>query len=475
MTDCNRGNRLSETDPWDDVAEARAQRGPLVARGVRSAWARWFAPGPVAGSERPPGPRVGPAVLLPLAAGYFLSYLFRNVNGVFAGSIMRELGIGADALGQMTSLYFLVFAAAQLPVGVLLDRFGPRRVQFVLLLIASCGAVVTSVGAGFATLCVGRALIGLGTAGSLVAGLKASAAWFPRERLAVLNGAFIMCGGVGALAATWPVELGLLVTDWRGLSMGLAVLAGLVAVAIWAFVPEPDVELAGGGVAGADGPVSSLRDVMRDPLFLAFSPLSASCFGAVLAVQGLWAGPWLTDVDGLTHAEVASDLAGMAAVLIAAAPCWGWLTQWLRPRVSLPVAAAGAAVLLMAVEVLVVLHTALPPIVPWGLFALFGGMSVLSYSVLAEHFPRAAIGRANGALNVAHIGCSFVVQLGIGQIVAQWVPEGGRYPAAAYEAGLALPLGLQMAALMWFGWQLRRRWRERAGGRAGVSSSHDAC
>lgn len=234
--------------------------------------------GTVPGGRGQAGSRHMAVALLPLAGGYFLSYLFRNVNGVVAADIMRDLGIGADALGQLTSIYFLAFAAAQLPVGVLLDRYGPRRVQFALLLCAAAGAGLCALNLGFAGLLLGRALIGLGTAGGLVAGLKASAAWFPRERLAMVNGAFVMCGGLGALAATWPVELGLRLVDWRGLSAILAVFACAVALAIRGGVPD-----------WQQRPVPSqqqvrLRDVVRDPMFRRFAPLSASCFGTVLAV-----------------------------------------------------------------------------------------------------------------------------------------------------------------------------------------------
>jgi predicted MFS family arabinose efflux permease len=387
--------------------------------------------------------------LLPLAAGYFLSYLFRNVNGVIAGDIMRDLGTGAGALGLLTSVYFLTFAAAQLPVGVLLDRYGPRRVQSALLMCAAVGAGLCALDGGFAVLLLGRALIGVGTAGGLVAGLKASAVWFPRERLAAVNGAFIMCGGLGALAATWPVEFMLHLTDWRGLSVVLAVFAFAVAVAVHRIVPDrqPGVVLRCEEV--------HLRGVVRDPMFRRFAPLSASCFGTVLAVQGLWAGPWLTDVDGLSRSDVSNDLACMAIVLVVAAPCWGVLTQWLRRRVRLPHAAAGAALVLMAAEVLILARTGLPSALPWCLFAVFGGMSVLSYSVLAEHFPAAAIGRANGAFNVLHIGFSFVVQLGIGQVIALWEPVAGQYPTQAYQAGLLLPLSMQTVALLWFAWPRR--------------------
>ena len=389
------------------------------------------------------------AALLPLAAAYFLSYMFRNVNGVVAADIMRDLGVGADALGLLTSVYFLTFAAAQLPVGVLLDRYGPRRVQSALLLCAALGAGLCAAGGGLAGLLLGRALIGLGTAGGLVAGLKASAQWFPRERLATVNGALIMCGGLGALAATWPVEVLLQVLDWRGLCAVLAVCACTVALAIRSFVPDPQP------AAARTGEDIRLRDVLRDPMFRRFAPLSASCFGTVLAVQGLWAGPWLADVNGLSRPEVVSDLAFMAMVLIVAAPCWGVLTQRLRQRVRLTRVAAGAACVLTAAETLILARTGLPYILPWCLFALFGGMSVLSYSVLAEHFPAAAIGRANGVLNVLHIGCSFAVQLGVGGVIALWTPTAGRYPAQAYQAGLLLPLALQIMALLWFAWPRR--------------------
>ena len=389
------------------------------------------------------------AALLPLAAGYFLSYMFRNVNGVVAADIMRDLGIGADALGQLTSVYFLAFAAAQLPVGVLLDRHGPRRVQFALLLCAAAGAGLCALNLGFAGLLLGRALIGLGTAGGLVAGLKASAAWFPRERLATVNGAFVMCGGLGALAATWPVELGLHLVDWRGLSATLAVLACAVALAIRGGVPDWQSRPVPG-----QQPVR-LRDVVGDPMFRRFAPLSASCFGTVLAVQGLWSGPWLADVEGLSRPEVASGLACMAVVLVVAAPFWGLLTQWLQARTRLVHVAGAVALVLIVSEALILTRTGLPPLLLWCLFALFGGMSVLSYSVLAEHFPARAIGRANGALNVLHIGCSFAVQLGIGQVIALWPPVAGRYPVQAYQAGLLLPLVLQVMALLWFAWPHR--------------------
>jgi MFS family permease len=382
--------------------------------------------------------------LLPLAAGYFLSYLLRNVNGLVANDIMHDLGIGADVLGVLTSVYFLTFAAAQLPIGVALDRFGPRPVQAALFLCTAAGAALCATNGGIAALFWGRALVGLGTAGALVAGLKASAQWFSRDRLPLVNGGFIMCGGLGALAATWPVAFALRSMDWRALFVLFALAAVGVAVAVCALVPSRPRP------AAVEVDQVRLLDIARDPLFRRFAPLSASCFGAVLAIQGLWAGPFLADVDRLSPREVADDLAYMAIVLIVSAPLWGILTQRLRRHIRLTRLAFVAALVLVTAELVILSPVGWPPICAWSVFAAFGGMTVLSYSVLAEHFPAAAIGRANGLLNVLHIGFSFAVQLGIGAIVALWPATAGHYPAQAYVAGLSLPVVLQLFALAWF-------------------------
>src|SRR4051794_34904773 len=119
----------------------------------------------VSGRTAPARPAAPLLALAPLAAGYFLSYLFRNVNGVIARDLMLDLGVGADLLGLLTSAYFLTFAGAQLPIGVLLDRFGPRPVQTALFLITAAGAALCGLAAGIPGLLMGRALIGLGTAG----------------------------------------------------------------------------------------------------------------------------------------------------------------------------------------------------------------------------------------------------------------------------------------------------------------------
>jgi MFS family permease len=143
-------------------------------------------------------------VLLPFAAGYYLSYLFRTINALIANDLAADLDLNAFHLGLLTSVYFLAIAVVQLPLGALLDRYGPRTIQSMLLLLASIGALVFASSEHFLALLLGRALIGLGVAVALMAGFKAIVLWFPPQRLALANGLVVMLGALGALP---PLDL----------------------------------------------------------------------------------------------------------------------------------------------------------------------------------------------------------------------------------------------------------------------------
>ena len=161
-------------------------------------------------------------MFLPFAGGYYLSYLYRSVNAVIAEDLSADVGLSASDLGLLTSAYFVAFAAFQIPLGLLLDRYGARKVHGLLLLLAALGALGFALGDGLLQLWLARALIGLGVAGGLMAALKAITQWFPESRWPVVNGCFLAMGGLGAMSATAPVEALLQVTDWRGIFVGLA-------------------------------------------------------------------------------------------------------------------------------------------------------------------------------------------------------------------------------------------------------------
>src|SRR4051812_18658356 len=147
-------------------------------------------------------------VFLPFAAGYFLSFFYRNVNAVISKDLAREFSLSASDLGFLTAMYLLAFAAVQLPLGVLLDRYGPRRVVAALFCVAAIGATIFALARDFTLLSVGRALIGLGVSAGLMGAIKAFTLWFPMSRLATLNGLFLAAGGIGGLATPAPAGAG---------------------------------------------------------------------------------------------------------------------------------------------------------------------------------------------------------------------------------------------------------------------------
>jgi len=388
--------------------------------------------------------RLTARIFLPFVAGYYLSYLFRTINALIADHLSSDIGLGTADLGLLTSVYFLVFAAAQIPVGILLDRFGPRRVQSALLLVAATGAGLFTVSTGFLSLLIARAMIGLGVAAALMAGLKSIVLWFPRERVALLNGYMIMLGSLGAVTATAPVEHLLTWMDWRQLFEILAAATGATAVLIYVVVPERVI-------VPSTVPISAtLSSVFGDKRFWRIAPLSATCVGSAWSLQGLWASPWLMDVEGLDRPSLVKQLFIMSLVLSGGAWLFGTTVHCIRRRGGGSETVLGIVALLFVVaQLTLILRVPLPSILPWSIVAIVGTATVVSFAVIADYYPPELAGRANGALNVLHFGWAFLAQYATGLILAEWSTDGHR-SAVAYRVAFGLNVALQIAALAWF-------------------------
>jgi MFS family permease len=386
-------------------------------------------------------------VLLPFAAGFHLSYLLRTINALIAGQLASDIGIGPAELGLLTSAYFLAFGAAQIPCGILLDRHGPKLVQSILLLIASVGALVFAIADSPVLLVIGRALIGLGVAAGLMAGLKAVVMWFPAERQALANGWMMMVGTLGAVTATAPADFMIDSIGWRGLFAVMGGLCALVALLVLVLAPDQRPSRA----PPRSGPTITVWTIYGDARFWRIAPLSALGIGTSWALQGLWAAPWLRDVDGLDRAAVVSHLGIMAIVLSVSGLMLGLAADRLRRSgIRTELLLAGTFALSLVAQVALVLDWPVPAVVSWSLIAAAGVATVLGYTVLGELFPRHASGRANGALNLLQVGAAFAVQSVFGAIVALWEPNAGHYPPEAYRTALVLFIGLQLVALGWF-------------------------
>lgn len=388
-------------------------------------------------------------VFLPFAFGYFLSYVFRVVNAVIAPDLVAELHLDAGDLGLLTSTYFLTFAAFQLPLGMLLDRFGPRRTESVLLLFAAAGAVVFALAPNTATLVLGRGLIGLGVSACLMAAFKGFVLWFPAGRLPLVNGLEMAVGGIGALAATLPVEAALTVTDWRGVFLALGGLTALAAGIVFFVVPEREESAQPHGTFGQL--VGGVIEVMTSPLFWRVAPATFTTQAAFLAVQSLWAGPWLRDIGGLDRDGVAMGLLVIAAAMTVGFIFAGGLAERLGRLGIKPTAVALVAMnTSIVLQAILVAQLPVPPLVIWPLFALFGTSGILVYAGLAQTFPRHLAGRVNTGINLLVFVAGFLFQWGVGVIINQWpVTAAGGYRPEAYQAGFGAVLAIEVVAMLW--------------------------
>ncbi len=389
-------------------------------------------------------------ILLPFAFAYSLSYLYRSVNAIIAPDLTAQFHLSPAQLGLLTSAYFLAFAAFQLPLGLLLDRFGPRRTDAALLLVAATGALVFASAGHFATLALGRALIGLGVSGCLMSALKANVIWFQRERWPVLNAWMFFSGGIGLVVATVPVEAALGLTTWRVLFALFAAATLVAAVVIFATVPKrtPDSP-----IESFAAQLKGLGDIFATRQFWSITLAATATQATNMSVQGLWAGPWLRDVAALSRDAAATHLLAMAVATMAGFLLWGNLAGWLARRgvSTLHVLATGMAAFL-ALQLLLVLGVRDAPAVLWVAYGLLGTCGSLAYAILSHRFPPAQAGRVNTALNSLVFSWAFVVQWSIGLIIDLWPAVDGRYHPDAYRTAFGAFLLVQIVA---YGWMLR--------------------
>src|SRR5262245_10559316 len=358
-------------------------------------------------------------VFCPFAAGYYLSYFYRYVNAVIAKDLVNDFGLVPAELGLLTSAYFLSFALFQIPLGVLLDRYGPRRCAATLFCVAALGALSFGLARDLAMLSIGRALIGLGVSAGLMGSIKAFTLWFPRERLTALSGWMIGIGSVGTLSATAPVEALLGPFGWRAIFLALAALSVLAAALIYFIVPERP--LPGEGEPWRE----QLRVVGRIFARVDFWRLAAPlvlCQASFQALQGLWFAPWLADVHGLERSAAADYLFWSAAAYMLASFALGPFTEWVGKPLRVYQLGMLASAIAFGLLALGVPGTLFLMIV----FAATGISTIGAYALLTQLVPAAQTGRVTTASNLLLFGTAFAFQWGVGAILGLWPSAEGR-------------------------------------------------
>ncbi len=390
-------------------------------------------------------------IFIPFALGYFLSYLVRVVNAVIGPDLVAELHFDAAELGLLTSAYFLAFALFQLPLGILLDRYGPRRTEAALLIVAACGIFVFASASSLTGLLVGRALIGLGVSACLMAALKAYGMWFDKARLPMINGWHMASGGMGALVGTIPIEFALQFTDWRGVMYIISAVALVASLLLYTVVPNR-----GGSETSSETlrkQIADLSQIYKSPAFWRIVPLCVATQSAFLAIQSLWSGPWLSDVAGLGRDTVADYLFWIACAMVAGFMGLGMIAARLN-KYGVSILNFGILTmgLFIVVQIGLVLQLTEFTLSLWLLFGFFGTAGILPFAVLPQLFPAGLAGRVITSINLLIFLAAFGAQWGIGAIINLWdkTADGG-YAVLGFEASFAAILGLQVLSLIWCG------------------------
>lgn len=388
-------------------------------------------------------------VICPFALGYFLSYLFRSTNAIIAPQLISEIGLDASDLGLLTAMYFLTFSLFQLPLGILLDRYGPRLVQTFLLFFAALGAFLFAQADTIEGLAASRGLIGLGVAGCLMASIKASTLWFDQKYWPVINGTFLAAGGLGAVAATAPLEIALTYTDWRTIFLVLAIITIFIALLIFLVVPEKKQS---NSFPTLKTQILELGIIYRNNEFWRCAPLISASLGTNMAIQGLWAGPWLRDIAEFDRDVVANYLLLLAIALSVGSLATGIVASWLeRFGFSLTKFFGLSTILFISCQIIITLEIVPSSIWPWIVFGLFANAAMLVVAHLTRFFKRDLSGRVITGVNVFVFGSVFLIQYLIGKIISLFpMKENGEYPSEAYFAAFGAVILIQSITFIWF-------------------------
>ncbi len=394
-------------------------------------------------------PMIYVLTLGPFAFSYLLSYLLRAVNAVVAPDLVRDVGLDAAELGVLTAAYLLAFAAFQLPLGVLLDRYGPRRVQAGLLVVAAVGSALFSIGTDFFTLTVARALIGLGFAGGLMAAFKSIVQIVPENRRALANATIMAFGGLGIVLASKPTQIVVAAYGWREVFFGLSLIILAAAVAIILVVREAPPSLK---TVSFKAQLRGVGEVFGNRLFWRVAPVAMLTAGGHLGFQTLWAGPWFRDVAGLDRDGVAGALFAMGVAFLTGVLLTGIIADWfVRRGISLLTVMACVLVLFIGSEIILMMGPNPFTLAAWMVFAMTGQGSILAYPWLSSYFGANLSGRANTAINLLIFTFAFLTQTLVGWIIDVYpAAPGGGYDPEAYGVSFAVLISAQLVGFLWF-------------------------
>jgi predicted MFS family arabinose efflux permease len=380
------------------------------------------------------------AVFAAFASAYFLSALLRAIPATLAPTMIEEFGLGARDLGLLAGAYFLGFILTQLPLGNWLDRSGPRGVEMLFLAIAVIGSVAFASAHSFVALFCARLLCGVGLSACLMAPLTGYRRWFSPQGQTRANSWMLMAGAAGMVASTFPIQWLLPITGWRLLFVALAVLLCLSMALIAALAPR----WAGPGGPAIQVPASqwhAYAEIWRNAHFRRMAPIGFVCYGGMVAMQTLWAGPWMTDVAAYSASQAAIGLFWLNVAMLATYWFWGATSPWFAHHGFPPVRLIRWLLpwnfVALAVLAIAGAHARYWTAPLWTLFCATSSVGTMAQPAVALAMRSELAGRALSAYNLVVFAGVFVVQWGIG-LTVDVLRARGLTREGAYQGALSL-------------------------------------
>jgi MFS family permease len=374
--------------------------------------------------------------LLPLlgwltgALFFFYAWVLRVAPSVMVEELMRDFAVGAAVLGNLSAAYFYGYAGMQIPVGLLLDRFGPRRLIGISTLVCAGGCVLFATSTTLGAVTAGRFLIGASAAFSLVGAMAVAGQWFPPHRFAIFSGLAMAMGMAGGVLGQAPLRLAMEATDWRTTTLLLAVGGLALSLAAWATVR--DRWRGSGGVGSA---LANLGIVLRhrQTWLIALSGLGTSA--PLLGFAGLWGVPFLETAYGLTRTHAATLTSLLFVGWGVGAPLFGWLSDRIGRRRLPLIAGLVLETAMMAVLIYV------PGLSTWGLAALcflvglLGSSQIVCFALAKENHGPELSGTAIGFVNAMVTGAGALFQPLVGLLLDLAWKGGTLQGARLYDTG----------------------------------------
>jgi sugar phosphate permease len=383
---------------------------------------------------------------------FFFSFFYRTSPAVISPYLLRDFSLGAEKLGLLSSIFFIVFAVAQVPLGPALDFIGPRKVVSVLGTLGALGSLTFALAPSYGVCLLGRGLTGLGMSCMYMGSLTIVANWYSPRQFATLTGIVSSLGNTGALTATIPLALLAGSLGWRGSFHLFAAVNLLLAVLAWVVIRDRPARAANQPVLPPEdfSLGKAFRAVLGTSTFWFIATLNFFTAGSFLAFQGLWGGPFLMDGFGLSPVEAGSILSMIAFGYIIGCPLTGAISDRLVPsRKKLTL-----ILLSLYLVPLLSLSFFLGPGRDYLLFpvffsiGLFASGVVLSIAHLKELFPSRIVGTALSLNNLFAIGGAGVLQYLMGWVIERHPAAGRVYPIEAYREAFLLLLGGMGGALL---------------------------